>query len=995
MTNMKRALSLLLVVLMTLSLFPLASFAAGGAADEGVSGGTSYDNGVVMKKVYENGLLTLEAYATGSSVTTVVTEPADIVLVLDVSGSMKDEITSYEDIYTEVYNPQTNGTYYYQDSDGAYRQAYYCNRNNRWGKCMGWFTERHTTGVSHDGELLVPKTSAADSDPTHVQFYTYRRNSTTVSKLDALKNAVNAFIDGVAEKSSESRIALVKLAGDNKTEVGDDMYTSGRYRYNYTQTVKTLTKVDAVGQASIKAAVNALRAGGATSADYAMDLAGSIIANTDSKHSKAVVMFTDGEPNHSSGFSSTVAGNAIKASKTIKDAKATVYTVGVFKSTVSDDVHRYMNLVSSNYPNANAWDGSLTDTDPHDYYKTAKDGGELLDIFKSISQEVGGALVELKSETVLKDVVSDYFDLPDGADTIRVHTETCTAIDANGVPTAWENDNNYGAYTAVVSGKTITVTGFDYSANWVGSHNGQPGGKKLVLEIQIVDNGTGFGTVPTNNKESGLYVGDTLVKPFPVPTVEFPYYTVHHVQKGVVVGSTNYRWEENATASLPEKVTSGYLYGGAFKDETCMEPAFANGEALCFTPGKGANYYIWEVGNQYLRAQDYDVWRHVEGAQAGYISVVNLYMLTSIDRLQYQEVGFIVNGASYPAEENGVSEAYGVVDVLQSGVLYDEIYVKNGVINTIHGQSATDKDKGYIACLSLKTIKPDFFQKDGTVTFEPYWVTLDGVKVTGYRTRTSTHLGAGPEDSTTPNYKFVQSKSDDKQPVYTAASTAVTTSMLSFSPVYMINNDADPVAPPVEEGIKVTVVDNGAVYEVAVEAGDITGQITYAGADGMLFAGWYTDEQYTVPADFTNVQQSMTVYARYVSNAYLQVAYKQQEGWFSVSSLTLISAIDGRSYRETGFIINGEKKIVSEYTGGQSGFWFGGFGFGGFGARESAGDYFDGVASDALLMKQYYPVWGLSKGDTLEITPYWVTMDGTTVTGTTRTLTYTGRTITG
>lgn len=965
MTNMKRALSLLLVVLMTLSLFPLASFAAGGAADEGVSGGTSYDNGVVMKKVYENGLLTLEAYATGSSVTTETTKPVDIVLVLDQSGSMA------------------------YDFDG------------------------NSTSVNRD-----------------------RRQY-------AMKNAVKTFIEEIGNKYSaegDHRVAIVTFGTDS-------------------QTLQDWSFVDEAGKTSLLNKIDGLPASpsGATNVGAGMQRAETLMgtdysytgANPD--RAKAVVVFTDGVPTTKSDFDTTVANTAISSAKKLKDAGVSIYSVGIFNGANPDELYgasgfdtnsngtvnskwvkdtwglfpgtdfpeadrpagnRFLNYLSSNFASADnlglkrATDGlrilhykiTYTITQNFErsasgYYMTANSADGLNNVFKSISQEVGGALVELKSETVLKDFVSDYFDLPAGADTIRVHTETCTAIDANGVPTAWENDNNYEAYTAVVSGKTITVTGFDYSENWVGSHNGRPGGKKLVLEIKIVDNGTGFGTVPTNKEESGLYVGDTLVKPFPVPNVEFPYYTVHHVQEGVVVGSTNYRWVENATESLPEKVTNGFLYGGAFTDAACTNPAFTNGEALRFTPVKGENYYIWEVGSQYLRAQDYDVWRHVEGAQAGYISVVNLYMLTSIDRLQYQEAGFIVDGKSYPAEENGVSETYGVVDVLQNGVLYDEIYVKNGVISTIHGQSATDRDDGYIACLSLKTIRPDFFQKDGTVTFEPYWVTLDGVKVTGYRTRTSTHLGAGPEDSTT--YKFVQSVSSDKKPVYTAVSTAVTTSMLRFSPVYMINNDADPVAPPVEEGIKVTVVDNGAVYEVSVEAGDITGQITYAGADGMLFAGWYTDEQYTVPADFTNVQQSMTVYARYVSNAYLQVAYKQQEGWFSVSSLTLISAIDGRSYRETGFIINGEKKVVSEYTGGQSGFWFGGFSFGGFGARESAGDYFDGVASDALLMKQYYPVWGLSKGDTLEITPYWVTMDGTTVTGTTRTLTYTGRTITG
>lgn len=152
-------------------------------------------------------------------------------------------------------------------------------------------------------------------------------------RLDALKEAVKAFLDEAANTNTEAgselvRVGLVKFAGDKTDKIGDDMYRSGGYTYNYSQIVSNLT-ADMNG---LKNKVSKLKAAGATRADNgfnrAVKVMGSASARTDAK--KVVIFFADGSPTSSSGFEGKVANKAVEAAKELKDGGATVYSIGIF-----------------------------------------------------------------------------------------------------------------------------------------------------------------------------------------------------------------------------------------------------------------------------------------------------------------------------------------------------------------------------------------------------------------------------------------------------------------------------------------------------------------------------------------------------------------------------------------------------------------------------------------------------------------------------------------
>jgi len=226
------------------------------------------------------------------------------------------------------------------------------------------------------------------------------------TKIDALKTAVNGFIDATADenatitdRSQRNRIALVKFAGDVSSSVGDDFYRKDGYSYNYTQIVSNLT--DEVS--GLTDTVDGLRAAGATSADYAFDRAEEALDQARSDAKKVVIFFTDGEPNHDNGFDPIVAATAVNKAKSLKDRGTTIYSIGVVSGAnpgdTSSNLNKYMHGISSNYPNATAtswtrrgtkyWSADLGDrAESSSYYKAATDAGQLNNIFESIRQEI-------------------------------------------------------------------------------------------------------------------------------------------------------------------------------------------------------------------------------------------------------------------------------------------------------------------------------------------------------------------------------------------------------------------------------------------------------------------------------------------------------------------------------------------------------------------------------------------------------------------------------
>lgn len=483
----------------------------------------------------------LEAYTTGTVTTSTTTKPCDIVLVLDQSGSMADNFSG-------------KGT----DNEADTRQY-------------------------------------------------------------AMKQAVNTFIDNVAKKAKdegvEHRIAIVKFAGDSTDDVGDTTYKDGIYRYNYSQVVKELTAVNDANGANattLKTAVNQLQAQGGTQTQNGLNHAQRLLSSVDSARdsSKVVIVFTDGMPGDS-GFDAKVATSAIASAKSMKDAGVTVYTVGIFTGAnvgqlygdtgfsknsngnvgsywanwaTSDgtDVpagNRFLNYVSSNFKNASeiglkaysdwklyyGWEVTQNFTrDKTGYYMTASNSTALNDIFTSISQTIGSANIDLGSETVIKDIVTPYFTVPQDAGAIRLSTATYNGS-AFGAPVAADS-----SVKAVIDPATraVNVTGFDFNQNYVTTNAKADGtyGKKLIIEFDVsVEAGfLGGNQVPTNDGQSGIYAKGTMIKAFDVPTqdVEVKSITPTTDDKTIYLGDS---------ANLQELVHQNATFNGtnnAFVDVT-------------------------------------------------------------------------------------------------------------------------------------------------------------------------------------------------------------------------------------------------------------------------------------------------------------------------------------------------------------------------------------------------------------------------------------------
>lgn len=963
MKTWKRALALVLALVMALSLVALPSFAAGEGDSAGngsprvVYEGASGENngGLVMSKTVTKGegddqfLLTLEAFATGTTRTDTKEIPLDIVLVLDTSSSMS------------------------RDFDG-----------NIWG--------------------------VADKD----------------RRLTALKTAVNNFAESVAAKAKGSdgqyggeddvnyRIAVVEFASEayNLTNGLVDMDTSR-------------------GLTQVKNAVSGLQAGGDTYPATGLDMANSIFdANPisgDGQRGRVVIMFTDGYPaeNGTDNINYTLCDKAIASAQTSKRTYgAIVYTVGIFSGANPNSnidtnfdygnrrdaekqlvaANRYMHYTSSNFQNAKSLRNG-GEKSGSSYYLAASNANSLNDVFKSISQTIGSTPVELTRTSVLRDVISDSFTLPEGYTDgdIKAYSVSCESSTKNADGTytyTWKTTPDADKYDVTVAddNKTINVTDFDYAANWVDQYDvggSKSHGKKLVVEIPIVLDPDATGSVDTNGPASGIYASadaETAFANFKTPTVYVPFFTVTHVastvdsatgaNKGEVRASKNYPLWCYKEFNLTSVVTANYLYGGTFDEAACetVNASVKGQNPMAIAPVENETYYIWEVPDTYLRPFTFYVWQHVDGKK----TVTKLYPLVGVDRTKYANVGFSVcwdikynkdNAVDIPSgctelsasAQAGTAEVYQYLLATKSGVPVESWYLQNGKATHYMGDITTTEtiiDEGCIGGFRLDAWQFENFKTAG-ITYRPYWITLDGVRVDSVRSRTLTFQ----EGSETPIYNPSQTGKYSAGYTYVNPPTAQT---LSFR-TCMLADDSQPV---VDERLTVTVVDGSNTTQVKVAPnGSVRDQVAYQAPAGKVFAGWFADQAYTTPADLDQVTQDTTIYAKYVSDSYLDLAYSRT-GLFRLRGVTLISAVDNpANYQASGIMVNGQKLDVSYASR--------------YRIFKTPANLF-GAARDAKLMLADK---SLSGTGTLEITPYWITLDGTEVHGVTHTLHYNTRTI--
>lgn len=845
--------------------------------------------------------------------------------------------------------------------------------------------------------------------------YTFSGNT---KRQAALKNAVKNFISSVADKydpeTSDHRMAVVTFDSSASTLV------------NWTQ-------VDGTGKDTLTTAIDGLPKSpeGGTQVGKGMQRAQTLLDNSTYKGSnpaqrtQVVIMFTDGEPGDYD-FDISVANDAIKAAKTMKDNGVVVYTIGIFTgadpsqlygtrrnanndgsvgdywSSETASANRYMNYVSSNFKTAA--DLGLEDyygyhritknytRDSSNYYLAASDAGGLNNVFSTISSTIGGSDSTLTATATMVDVISKYFQLPKNyLDSLKAYTVPFTGTDASG-NRQW--GANQTSYTPSVEGDKVSVTGFNYSDNWVGFHTDKDGkqtarGSKMVLEIPIQVKDDTVGEVPTNDlNNSGILDGNgDMFAKFVSPVVKYAYFTVVPVTSSVNENGKNYgspgqekkvRLLDNPTYNLVNEVPKDFLYGGTFNEETCTtvhKDVQEQGNPMELNPTENATYYIWEVPNTYLTPRNYNVWRHLP-ENNGQKTVVRLYPLTAADRTLYKQVGFVIDDKDYVSgcDEfnvtiNNTPTLYQTAVAEQNGQHYQTLYLDKGTIrasNTAIDESGLVSgqhiDDGCLAGIKLDANGMIKFKTTG-VTFRPYWITLDNVKVYGTTARTCTYV-AGSEST---------SVSDDKTSLSCVyMGDTVTTQAMSFAKSFTMADSQ----PAVDESLTVTVVDGSNTTQVKVAPnGSVRDQVAYQAPAGKVFAGWFADQAYTTPADLDQVTQDTTIYAKYVSDSYLDLAYSRT-GLFRLRGVTLISAVDNpANYQASGIMVNGQKIDVSYASR--------------YRIFKTPANLF-GAARDAKLMLADK---SLSGTGTLEVTPYWITLDGTEVHGITHSLHYNTRTI--
>ncbi len=499
--------------------------------------------------------ITLETFATGTTTVTEAAKPADVVLVLDLSTSMRDSrgtrtrvtqrtALSYNNVVSartvatnylyntyQLFAEEYNGRYYlYYNASGSNNKNYVRAQNNGINTTINTTTNRNNASyATRPGDAIV-------TFPANGVLYTGS------SRIFALKEAVCAFIDTINENDLYEKDANDNLI-PRDSRLGNKLsiitFESDPVVHQSLQSLADINLDD------LKSKVwnFSLRTGtqpseGIESANTQFSTNGHT-GTVDVDFTRTLLIFTDGDPYDNPKY------KGVASAYTSKNTyMASVYTVGMFDSSPSStsDTFKFMNYMSSNYPTASLDSANQMDDgdggSDQGYYKDASSSSvDLTEIFSAIASASGGSTAQVGASTQVRDVVSNSFVIPEDTEPSDIKVYTANAVnettwgsrvafnatvnivdvDAQGTPVA--------AGAANAANRAVIVEGFDFSkddtsegagdGNWVGQRydpsRNPPyfwAGKKLIIEIKIRANGdaTGGTGTPTNTETSGVYV---------------------------------------------------------------------------------------------------------------------------------------------------------------------------------------------------------------------------------------------------------------------------------------------------------------------------------------------------------------------------------------------------------------------------------------------------------------------------------------------------------
>lgn len=481
------------------------------------------------------------------------------------------------------------------------------------------------------------------------------------------------------------------------------------------------------------------------------------------EESKNIILFSDGQPEDSSSAHDTAWVNAIRTAQQVKNNNVSIYTVSVassadaaapvagagqsfgeFFASSTDIVNNVMQLVSSNYSGVSVTGsgyGSVTvdaaEKQDSKYY-VANTTSDWSGLFTGITQEIiSYSTVSLDASSVMKDQVNtDYFD---------VSGITATAKAWSYDPSAGTWTETADTYTPSVDQSTglVTVTGFDYAKHWVsedGTQTAPDGGQKLVLTIsglKAKDASAGK-TVDTNKAPQGVYENGGAAEPAaaftsPQVTVEQKKtFTVYHQSD-----KSTETFDLTDSFDVTETVKAGCLYGGLYTDDTFTTPV----TDICgkaFRPEADKTYYVKEVSTNYLNPKIYSVYNKKQNNKLKFV-----YLVTAIDDTNYRQVGFDIDSGAAKKEQ----EVKGDATVYQSFVVdnsADDSYSKGASATYSLTKFFPKLTTGYLNVQKYNSEAYTGLEPNTAFTMVPYYVTMDGVKVTGTVSRhVDTRNGTG------------------------------------------------------------------------------------------------------------------------------------------------------------------------------------------------------------------------------------------------------------